>query len=810
MMLDALGQDLRQAIRSLRRSKAFTITAVSTLALGVTATTVMFALIHGVLLRPLPVDQQDRIIIAWKELRTSGSARYPFGDAEIESLRRASTLLENAAGVTRNGVGRVVIVQDGVSKYANVALVTGGFFDVLGVRPVLGRTLEHADDREGAERVVVISSGFWERHYGRTHDILGRRLTISELPFTIVGVVPPDLDYPAGVEVWRPTGSVSTSEPFGDAARREVNLVARLRPSVTIEQATDEITALNARLDESAPPGAVRGLTPVVRPLIDVFTGDIRRPMLALFVAVGFVLLIASANVANLLLSQGEARRAESAVRAALGAGRSRLVRQVMAESAIISILAGGAGLVAASWSLQAVLTVLPEGLPRLESIRIDVSVVAFSLGALFVAALLAGLAPGWFSVPEDLAAALRTGGRGGTGAVALSRRILVITQVALAVTVVAAAGLLVRSALRLQSVDLGLPAEQLVLVDLHLPQALYGERHEHARLLDQLIEHLESVPTIAAATPVNVPPFTGRGWDLPRFTAEGQSEQAAALNPSVNLESVHPNYFETFEVAVLRGRAFTAADREGAMHVAIVSEDMAARSWPGADAVGKRLKMGGSNSASPWYTVVGVAAKTRYREVTGPRPTLYLPAAQFQMTATTIVLRTTASNALTASLSRELIGAVAPAVRVIRVAPFREMLHRPLARPRFHAFLLGMFGIVALLLSAVGLHGLLTAFVRQRDREIAVRMALGADRGALRRLVLSETMRLAGFGALIGLAGATLGSRMLRGMLFEIDPLDPFAMSGAAVLLIGVSALASYPAIRRATRIDAIAALRS
>jgi putative ABC transport system permease protein len=530
-----------------------------------------------------------------------------------------------------------------------------------------------------------------------------------------------------------------------------------------------------------------------------------------LFAAVGLVLLIASANVANLLLMRGEGRRAEFAVRAALGAGRSRLVRQVLAESVLLSALAGVVGVATTWWSLQALIAGLPEGLPRLESVRVDGVVVLFSIGVVFVTALLAGLGPGLLSMPANLPSQLRSGGRGITGSTATrGRRTLVTAQVALAVTIVAAAGLLIRSVLRLQSVDLGLPADRLVIVDLHLPQADYAERRQHAQLLDDLIAQLEAAPAISAATPVNVSPFSGQGWDLPRFTADGQSDDEAAANPSLNLESVHPNYFETFEIALLRGRAFTAADREGTLDVAIVSEDVAARTWPGENAVGKRLKIGRRSADGPWHTVVGVAAQTRYRDVARPRPTLYLPAAQFQMTATMLVLRTTATIDVIAAMARERVGRVDPDVRVMRVVPFADMLERPLARPRFNAFLLGVFAVVALLLAAVGLYAAMAAYVRQRDQEIAVRLALGATAGGVRRLVLTEAVRLAGFGAMIGLAGAMASTRLIRGLLYEVDPLDPLAIAGSAVLLVGVSAIASYLPARHATRVDATAMLRS
>ncbi len=411
--METLRQDLRYAARVLWRAKAFTVAAVITLALGIAGTTVMFTLIQGVLLRPLPVHEQDRLILAWKETRASGSARYPFGNTEIESVAAASRLLEHAAGVTRNGVSRTVVTENGVSSYANVGLVTGGFFDVLGVKPIAGRTLAPADDRDGAEPVIVVSSGFWQRRFGGARDVIGRQISLNERPFRIVGVMPPDLDYPTGVEIWQPTTTVPTGSPFGMGARREVNLIGRMRAGVTIEQAASEITSLNERLDAEP---AMRNLVPVVRSFEDLIIGDVRTAMLALSAAVGLVLLIASANVANLLLMRGEGRRAELALRVALGAGRHRIVRQILAESLVLALLAGVAGFAIAWFSLPLLIRLVPDGLTRVESIRVDQTVLMFAMAVVLVTALLAGLAPGLLSVRADLVSALRGGASAITG----------------------------------------------------------------------------------------------------------------------------------------------------------------------------------------------------------------------------------------------------------------------------------------------------------------------------------------------------------------------------------------------------------
>ena len=807
---EALQQDLRYACRLLWHAKAFTGAAVLTLALGIAGTTVMFALIQGVLLRPLPVNDQDRLIVSWREASTGGSARYPFGDAEIKAVAEASQLLVSAAGVTRNGVERTVLTEKGQSSYANVALVTGGFFDVLGVDPLLGRTLSVDDEPDGAESVVVISSGLWRRQYGGVRDAIGRRVTLGESSFTIVGVMPPDLDYPTGAEIWRPTSSVPTTGPFGNAARREVNLIARLRSGVSVEQATSEISSLSQRLDEGAAANAMRGLVPVVRPFADVVVGDIRVTMLALFGAVGLVLLIASANVANLLLLRGQARKSEMALRSALGAGRARILLQVFAEGLVLSMLAGIVGFVVAWSSLQSLVALVPNGLPRVESIRIDQSVVLFALVVSFVTALLAGATPALLALRTDLAYPLRSGAPSiAAGTSAAGRRTLVVAQVALAVTVLAAAGVVIRSVLKLQTVELGMPADRLMLLDLHLPRG-YDERQQRGQFLEEAISQLEAVPTIAAATPVNVPPFSGQGWDLPQFTAEGQGYDQSTANPSLNLESIHPNYFETFQVPILSGRAFTIADRAGALEVAIVSADLAAQVWPQVDPIGKRMKLGPIDSRFRWYTIVGVAGQTRYRTVLGPRPTLYLPAAQFQMTATMLAVRSTARLELLTSLASDRFRAIDPDVRLMRVMPFADLLARPLARPRFNAFLLGVFGFTALLLSTTGLYAVLAASVRQRAREIAIRMALGATATTVRRMVAAEASRLAAVGVFIGMGSAAVATRSLRGILFEVEPLDPLSIISAVGLLLGATALAAFVPVRRATGADIVTVLRS
>jgi putative ABC transport system permease protein len=798
-------------LRLLWRAKAFTAAAVSTLAVGIGATTVMLALVHGVLLRPLPVHEQERLIVAWREAPTAGSAFYPFGDVEIEAVARASRLLESVAGVTRNGVARAVVSDGSASSYANVGLISGAFFEVLGAQAMLGRRLTVADDGKGTEPVAVISHGYWQRHFGGARDIVGRPITINDQPFAIVGVMPSDLDDPRGAEIWRTTRSVPADGAFGNAPQREVNLVARLRQGVTIEQASSELAALDQQLGTGGPSDYLRrGFKIVVRPFAEVVIGDVRRTMIALFAAVALVLLIACANVANLMLLRGESRRGELALRVALGAGRARIAGHVLAESLVLSVIAGVAGLALAWVALPVIVQSIPDGLPRIESIRIDATVAVCSIGLAFVTALLAGIAPGLFSTRGDLQSPLRGGSAAMAGPSTRGRRLLVVGQVALAVTVLSAAGLLIRSVMNLQAIDLGLPSEQLAVVDLHLPAANYTARESRAQFLDRVSAELGAVPGISAVTPVNVPPFTDRGWDVPRVTAEGQSNDQAAGNPSLNLESIHPNYFSTIEAPIVRGRPFSSADRQDSVPVAIVSEDVATRLWPGQNPIGKRLKMGPVEGSGRWLQVVGVARTTRYRTVTAPRPTLYLPAAQFQMTATMLIVRSTASSESLMSVARERIRAIDPNVTVLSAAPFARYLDRPLGRPRFNAFVVGLFGIAALLLSSLGLYAVMAADVRRRNREIAVRLAMGSTVAAVRRLVLMEAGRLVAAGALLGVAGAVGVTRLMRGLLFGLQPTDPVTIGGAAAVLFAVAAVAAYVPMRRAARVDVVRILRS
>jgi putative ABC transport system permease protein len=812
MMFDTLLQDLRYAIGSLRAAPRFALITISTLTVGIAATDAMYTLIDGVLLRPLPVREPNRLIVAWRELRAGDATHLPFFVPDVDIIRDSSKTLAAVAGVGFQGAGPFVIAERGSATYINGAAVTGEFFKVTGVEPVLGRTLNRDDDRTGAENVLMLTYGLWQRRYGGSADVLGRQVLVEEKPFTIVGVMPPGFEYPHGVEAWM-TVAAQTSTLSNAAFRVDVDLIARLQPGVTLAQATSELQQLTADLEAKAPPKDApgpRGMTAVVRPYKDVVVGDVRLAMFVLFGAVVLVLLLAIANAANLLLLRNQRRRAELAVRVALGAGRGRIARQLVLESLLLAVVAGMCGVLLTTWMLHLFIPLIPGGLPRMDSVRVDARVVLFTIAIVFVTAVAAALVPAIVTIRADAIRDLRIGGRGATGGTRHVQRALVIAQVTLAVTVVSAAGLLVRSLMRLQTVDMGLAADRLVFISLDLPRAKYGGRQRHLQLLRDVVSQLESAPEIAGATPINVAPFSGTdGWELPRFTAEGQSADRAATNPSLNLESIHPNYFETIGAALVRGRSFTNADRDGAPAVAIVSEDVASRTWPGDDPIGKRLKFGSYDSTEEWRTVVGVARPTRYRELTMPRPTLYLPDQQFIVAAWMFVVRTGAPLEVVSRVARARVAAVDPEVQVMRVAPLTELLERPLARPRFNAFLIAAFGVAALFLAAIGVYAVIAASVRQRQNEIGVRLALGATAAHIRNLVIGEGLGLMSIGLVSGLAISLATTQLLRGLLFETSKLDPTSVLVTVLLVACVALAASCLPARRAARVNPVLAVK-
>jgi putative ABC transport system permease protein len=810
---ESLGQDVRFAVRTLRKSPGFTAVAALTLAIGIGAGTAMFSVLNGVLLRELPVQEQDELVVLWTRAPSGASDHFPVSQGELTAFKEQTRTFESVAGVAYQGASEQALRDGSGSVTVAGTWVTGDFFPLLGVTPVHGRTLRPSDDVLGAEPVMVISHGFWQRYFGADPAAVGRVLERNGKHFTVVGVLPRGFEYPKGAEFWIPVFAAFPEEAQKSSSGYVIyDVVGRLRPGATVQQARQDYEAFLREGDAQRPP-AFRGMEPVLTPLADLVTGDARATLWTAAVAVGLLLLIACINVANLLLIRGSARTQELAIRSALGAGRRRLIRQLLTESGVLALLGGVLGVLLAFAAVRVLVALAPPELPRREMITLDARVLAFAVGITAAAALLSGLLPAVLSAAGDLSVWLRGGQRTGSssrGAQAL-RHGLVIGQVSLAIVVVVSAGLLVRSLLVLQSVDLGFNEERLLVVATTLPPDLLPERSQQVALQEEMLARVAAIPGVIGVASVPRPPFSGQGgWSAP-YTGEGQAAEAQASNPMVNFEVIGPEYFRTLELPVRRGRAFTAQDRENAPRVAVVSEAVAQRTWPGEDPIGRRIKLGPPESPAEWHTVVGVVGETRYRELTDPQPSLYLPIRQFGgPVPMSLAIRTRADPAGVLPQVRQALQEVHPELMPVGGGSMSQLLSAPLARPRFSALLLGTFAATTLLLAAVGIYGVLAATVRQRTREIGIRLALGARVQEVRRLVLRQGMLLAFWGCAIGIASALFGARTLRSMLFGITPTDPVTFAAVVALILGTAALACYIPARRASRVDPVNALRA
>jgi putative ABC transport system permease protein len=797
--------DLRYAFRALSHAKGLVLSATLTLAVGVGSATLMFALVNGMLLEPLPVREADRLLVAWKRTPTGTVSHYPFGAEAVAEVRQHARLLERVGAFAYNGAMEFPAVESDAASYITTGVVDGDFFRVLDVTPLLGRALLASDDVVGVEPVLVIDERLWQRRYNRAGDVVGRRLRIFEQTFTIVGVVPA-VNLPRGAQAWV-TIRAAAASTAALGVRRDHDVVARLRPGVTLAEARTELEALTLDYERRAG----RNIVASVKPYAGEMVGDVRTPVALLFGATLLVLLIACANIANLLLLRSEARGTQLALRAVLGAGRARLARQVGMETLVLCSLGGLAGVLLAHWGLGLVVALAPDDLPRVDFLRIDWRVLLFGVAATLVAASIAAIVPALFSTRVD-ASVLNAGSTRMTGAAfRKSRRAFVVAQVALSMTILAAAGVLTRTLLQLQSADMGFSAERLAFVELFLPPGQYMDAKVRRPFFEELAARVGALAGVESVTPIAVLPYAGlSGWDMPRWVAEGQGPEDAQRNPGLDLQSVYPNHFETMGIPILEGRALDAFDREGAVPAAVISENAARRVWPAESPIGKRLKWGGLDSDGPWFTIVGVATTTRYRELADPRASVYLSAAQFVDGANSLALRMSMPVTTIAGALRDVVRELDDSAFVVRTQSFVDSVGRPLARPRFVALLSNVFGSMALLLAAIGLYGVLAAFVRQSAREIGVRMALGATARHVRVLIFGEAAWLTGIGILLGLAGALATGRLLRSMLFGVQPMDPFTIAMAVLILTTTTAAACYFPVRRATRIDPVALLRA
>lgn len=825
-MMDSVLHDLRFAWRGLRRSPGFTAIAIATLALGIGANSAIFTVVNAVVMRPLPYADADRLVRLTSDFTGLGGTDLGLSQPELADYRDRSGLFEQIAGVWAINANLTEVDEP---ERVEVLIASATYFAVLGTRPQLGRLFQREDEGAGITEVVVISDALWRRRFGASPDAIGRKLKIDNDWYAVVGVLPADFRHPGrsvltDVDVWAPT--TFRSNPFPDQPQRFnryiTGAIARLKPDITIAQARERLAAVGAEWRTSYPNDypARAAWAPRLVPLRDDLVGPVRPALLIVFGAVGVVLLIACANIANLLLARASSRQRELAVRRALGSSRGRLVRLLLTESLMLSVLGGAAGAAITVWLLEVLLAIAPSGLPRLQEIRVDTQALVFTAMVSLLAALLFGTLPALQSSNTDVNETLKEGARGASGPRGWLRSALVVVEFALAVVLLVGAALLVRSFWRLQHVDLGFDPRHVVTARLWLPQpndpsqGRYSHRvtGHQTRLAayEEILRRAEALPGVTAAAAAGALPFDGTRSQVV-FTAEGSEADDRSKVPTSQFNSASAKYFDVMGIRMLSGRTFNDHDTTAGAPVVIVSESIARRSWPGEDAIGKRLHFGPPDVKNPtWLTVVGVVEDMRNRRVEeDPKPTLYRPLKQTSSLSLSLVLKTEADPG---TLRGPLAGAVRAVDRdlpTFGVRSMQEMLATATASRRFSTQLLTAFAALALTLAAVGIYGVMAFVVGQRTREIGIRIALGARPGAVVQLVMRQALALAAAGVIAGAATALLMTRLLAGLLFEVRANDPITYAAIACLLGATAAVATWRPARRAATLDPLTALR-
>ena len=800
--LTELRHDLRYAIRGLRASPGFAAVAVLTLAMGIGASTAIFSVANAVLLRPFPYHEPDRIVRLYETNPTTDR----FGVSEpnyLDWLERVRGLSQMAAFTA----GNLTLLGDGDPEELSSMAATPSLFPLLGVRQHVGRLFDDAEARPGAPaRVVLLSYAFWQTRFGGDPQVVGRTMNLNGTPYEVVGVMPPELVFPGNPVLWEPLAPSATlsrgETPRGD---RRLGVLGRLAPDVTIALARDELQSVARDLARQYPE-TNREWGANVTSLEEWLIGDeLRTRVQVLLVAVGLLLLMGCVNVANLLLARATARQREMSVRAALGAGRGRIVRQLLTESLVLAVIGAALGVALAVLAVPVLREVGETAIPRLDGLDIDWRVVAFGMAASLVTGILFGIAPALQASRADLNAVLRSGGR--VAAAGRLRSALIVTSVAMALVLLVGAGLVGRSFERLMRVDYGFRTEGVFTASLTLSGERYRERAKLAAFYSEVARRLSSTAGIRAVGFTNIAPFSG-GSTAIKFTVVGRQPASADEFLSANWRSVTPGYFDAIGVALRKGRLIAESDGEREPRVVVITEAMARQIWPGVDPVGQQIAVGG-NAAVPW-TVVGVVSDIRDQLLEEePEPMMYLSFQQVAWTNMWLLVRGTGDPLALAPVVRREIHALDPLLPLANEQPLARLVSEVAAQPRFTALVFGLFASAALVLAVVGVYGLVAYGVTRRTREIGVRMALGATPSRIVGGVVRHGVGLAGVGIAIGLWAAYALSRFMQGILYDVAATDLVTYLGVAALLLGCAAAASLLPARWAARLDPVRALR-
>lgn len=798
--MGVLSQDIRYAFRSFRRAPGFTFVALLTLALGIGGTTAIFSIVDGVVLRPLPYQDSSRIV---RLVRSSASGGVDsFSAEDYRDLKREATTLSAISGYRSD-------IVDVTGRGEPIRIIgtqtTAAFFDVFDAPPLLGRAYHEATDQPGAP-VAVIGESIWRQQFGADPAVIGSQVRLNGALTEIIGVMPQWVRHPAKSDAWTLSPLDVPTSPFGTPASQDdsrgvhyFTAVGRVAPNQQLSDAREQVKTIAKRIAEQNP-GSV-GESVDAEPLATNMVANVRTAMMVLLGAVGVVLLIACANVAGLLIARGASRRRELAVRTALGAGRGRLVRQLLTESVVLALAGGALGLIVASWTLQLLIGVAPANLPRLDDVVMDWRIALFALAAAMGVGVLFGLTPALQSSRPELNADLKDGGRSGTARSGL-RNVMVVAQVALALVLLIGAGLMLTSFARLQAVDPGFRTTEMVTVGLMLPMTRFNEDAQR-NFYTNVLERLQANPVTAQSAMLFPFPFGGGNAQI-SLQIVGQPERPPQQRASADLNSISPGYLRTSGVRLLRGRDFDATDGPTAPPVALISES-AIKEFGGKNPIGEKIDMGDP------VTIVGIVSDARRRSLdVAPRAAIYLPFTQFVLPYMGAVVRTDQGAGAVASAVKAAVAQIDPDLPIGDVKTMEQIIDDSTGEPRFRSFLIASFAALALLLAAVGVYGLISFTVTQRVPEIGVRLALGASPRQVFAQVIGQGLRLAVMGVVVGLVAAAAATTLLGGLLFNTSTTDPLIYASLSVLLLTIAALACYVPARRAMRVDPMTALRS